>query len=256
MPGQGKRSTQDRNRRRKMAQQMKRLAEQHRGVPDAASIQEASTIEPANGDRVTPTRSELPVPSAMANRNKKKGFLKEMASMQGTKTVFGDDAQGSSTPLKQLEHGPDESHIAPGISTSLSSRSQTRVIPPSEKVLPSNVFVTHVEYERKGWTPRQRKSDNRRSHNSQRSLAQNEPVAGDEEEGEQRGENDLVGLNLDQSLGTAEPEGVVGQSENEWAVAESHFDSLPPLLPSSIVVAGNIVAWKVSSASANTQTPC
>jgi hypothetical protein len=54
------------------------------------------------GDITTFTTSELPVPKSMANRNKKKGFMKEMQNAQGTKIVFGSDAQASSTPVADV----------------------------------------------------------------------------------------------------------------------------------------------------------
>lgn len=90
----------------------------------------------------------LPVPLEMANGNKKKGFLKEMLAVQGTKTVF---QEVSSQPAR-TEPAREEEQETPFPSTALNltpppptARATRRaaLVPPSEqKNLPPNLFVT------------------------------------------------------------------------------------------------------------------
>jgi hypothetical protein len=92
-PGQGKASTKDRNARRKIAKAMRKAAAATGDVviPAIHRTQANGSNVPVVNGTTTLTTSALPVPKAMANRNKKKGFLKEMMAVQGTKTVFDDD---------------------------------------------------------------------------------------------------------------------------------------------------------------------
>ena len=88
----------------------------------------------------------------MANRNKKKGFMKEMKEIRGSKTVFDREASDSLTSLPEgLEkargtygHNDQLGNTDMGLHTDPEAH-----LPPSEREsLPGNVFVTSKEYRR------------------------------------------------------------------------------------------------------------
>jgi hypothetical protein len=204
------------------------------------------------------TNSELPVPKSMANRNKKKGFLREMTSVQGTKTVFGDDTQASSTPIKnmrRIQATEDRSIVTvdSSITTSKGDAAystpnrqpvSSRVVPPSEMDLPSNVFVTHQVYDRHGWAPRGRRG---------RGQQDESVVMGDEATGEQVEEGhpvDVPGIStgalVDSTLAVnGEEEQAVVDDAGVWEEAESGFDTLAPVTGLHLLRKGIKLAWKV-----------
>ena len=212
----------------------------------------ATTREKHNGETITDTQSELPVPKAMANRNKKKGFLKEMANIQGKKTVFGTEAQGSSIPLQRPTTPTADSTPAATPNRSV-AWTQSRVIPPSElEILPSNVFVTHVEYQRHGWTPRNRNSRQRQTEvvnaSSNRVGASAETDGEGNMDEEQLLNDDSVALdNGEQSttLPTKETLPSDGAEEDIWTNADTRFDSLTAPMTGSTSGLGTVLAWKV-----------
>lgn len=199
-------------------------------------------------DITTPTQSSLPVPKAMANRNKKKGFLQEMSSRNGTKTVFGDDAQGSSTPFGEQSHAPiiEPSVPVPNADTpSQPARQRERAVPPSEQDLPSNVFVTHVVYQRKGWTPRGRKGAKVPAEggaNGDLNANGVEQTEGEESILEEE-QHSVI-----QPQTEAEPvaDSTEGQTDI-WTAVESGFDALPLVSRAALPIEGAKIAWKVSN---------
>lgn len=225
------------------------MAERTRG-PDRTVGNSATTLNgQAGGNSVTNTQLESPVPT-LANQNKKKGSLKELQNIQGTKTIFGIDAQASSTPLKDLKSSTAKSTPNPTPSRS-STWAQSRVIPPSElEVLPSNVFVTHVEYQRNGWTPRQRNQRGVQKALIDTSTVVDVDAGVDETEDmdEEAFLNDSMAVNEAETnhvqlLEDAQTSDDV--NEDIWTVAESRFDTLPPLKAGSMPCEGTVLAWKV-----------
>jgi hypothetical protein len=203
----------------------------------------------AGGDVTSFTTSELPVPKSMANRNKKKGFMKEMLNAQGTKIVYGTDAQASSTPVADVPIIVDDSTVLTPQPTGTST-TQRRVLPPSEMDLPSNVFVTHQVYDRRGWTPRGRAARHR---------AEAAAVEEDEEE-EMEMEMDVeeeVVEEPKQSIPVVPvdlPNGAVDlfspakgfmDDDNMWTKAEERFDELPLIDLQSLPAKESIIVWKV-----------
>ncbi|ORX33533.1 hypothetical protein BD324DRAFT_277955 [Kockovaella imperatae] len=129
-------------------------------VPDASLVQSVPSTSMVLSSRApdalnAPSSGSTKLPNA--NRNKKRGFFKEMESLRGVRTTFDDDQGGSSSfvgtrdsapsePIQTHEAFiPDGTILAPKSTPSSSSRRYIR--PPSEMVdLPSNVIVTSVEY--------------------------------------------------------------------------------------------------------------
>lgn len=247
---------------------MKKQTERNGGPDTESTREDGRSVDPVsttavngenngilNIDTTTSTRSELPVPKAMANRNKKKGFLREMANVQGTKTVFGEDAQGSSTPLKNVNPSIVEStpNATPNRSTTWA---QSRVIPPSElEVLPSNVFVTHVEYQRNGWTPRQRNQRGGQDalvDTSSNYVDGNAGIEESEEMDEEALFNDSMAVDAveisprEESVSISAP--AIRNIDNDtdvWTTAETRFDNLSSLTAGSFPSEGAVLAWKV-----------
>ena len=205
------------------------------------------------GDITTFTTSELPVPKSMANRNKKRGFMKEMQNAQGTKTVFGSDAQASSTPVANvpIEDVNDTTVLTP--QPTGTSTMQRRVLPPSEMDLPSNVFVSHQVYDRRGWTPRGRAA----RHRAEADAAEEEEEDQEEEEMEMEMDAEeeeeeptkpipFVPVNLPNgSQDLFSP--MKGHSDHDdmWTKAEEQFDELPIIDLQSVPAKESVIAWKV-----------
>lgn len=145
----------------------------------------------------TETRQDIDVPAAVLNRNKKKGFLKDMASLQRVRTTFGpnesividpDTSMDTSMPIldpRDAEKGAavdsssflvalDGGFEPNGTSTSNGETSGRRrqrggrrstggfrgnhVVPPSERDVPSNVFVTSQVFSAPRWDSGKRHS--------------------------------------------------------------------------------------------------
>ena len=208
------------------------------------------------GDVTTFTSSELPVPKSMANRNKKRGFMKEMNNVQGTKTVFGSDAQASSTPIADVpikDANDSTTYLTPQLTGP--STTTRRVLPPSEMDLPNNVFVTHQVYDRRGWTPRGRAARHRAE-----ALVQEEQ---DEEEEEQEMEMDVdeeeevirgdpvstgpSGL-LNGAVDIFSPAKGYNDEDGMWTKAEERFDELLTVNRHSKPAKESVIAWKVRQA--------
>jgi hypothetical protein len=197
---------------------------------------EAPEQEPVSTskDIVSYTQSELPVPKFMANRNKKKGFMKEMNNAQGTKIVFGDDAEARSTPVGEqarLAEGQEESISV--LTPQHTGAFTKRVLPPSEMDLPSNVFVTHQVYDRRGWTPKARGG-----------RRQAEVVVEEEDEIAPKIPTVLPNGGTDVFTAIVTPVGV-DDGDDWWSRAENRFDELPVVDTVSRPAKDTIIAWKV-----------
>ena len=165
----------------------------------------------------------------MANRNKKKGFLKEMMGVRGSKTVFNEEGGGRVQILEVAGNaggdkvGEEEGH------SRLEKGAGRRALPPSVRQgLPSNVFVTSREFTRP--LNAERRSD----------LDRRDRGAAAEEvwEGNSDGEQGLL------------PNGHgVDKVVRMWERAERGFDALETLTSvntsTASLIEGALVAWKV-----------
>lgn len=202
----------------------------------------------------TPTNPGLQMPKEMANRNKRKGFFREMNALQGTRTVFSDQAAeapaavGAAGPVVNGEHEGHGGHgghgdgtpkrvkqlALDGVHTPLTSPLTTtpittprttvlpRIVPPSEKVLPSNVFVTSREFER----VRAPSAVNGYAN----AVDREEVEAGETEEDQARVQEE--------------------DDEAMWTRVEQSWDRLPAFISGELsnFKEGTLIAWKVSRA--------
>jgi hypothetical protein len=183
------------------------------------------------------TTPGLPLPREMANRNKRKGFLKEMVWMRGTRTVFGAGQEElgrqdmsmevdlSPRPDKNAANGMNGWNGVETIKDVSAARStparKAHVIPPSEmRRLPSNVFVTSQEFER----------------------ARMPEVANGPEADVQGGQ--VGGFALGREGLEVED---AGGGDQLWMRAEEGYDTFHDLTTEKLaaLVEGAIVAWKV-----------
>jgi hypothetical protein len=232
---------------KKQAEEESLKAQQQESIPTPAD-------EPSQGqgpDVISLTRSELPVPKFMANRNKKKGFMKEMSNVQGTKIVFGETVLPLSEPTQVGLGSEVEVQAALGqLPVLLTPQKEPitavprRVLPPSEMDLPSNVFVTHQVYDRRGWQPKGKAAKRRAK------VVEEEVEADDEDEDENEQEEEKVKEN-EQPLPTTPNqvhEEALGDTigyEDMWTKAENRFEDLPIINKSSLPAKESIIAWKV-----------
>ena len=255
-PGQGKAATHERNQRRRRARQLKKHTEE-----------EISTIPPTppiNGDdrallneisTTTFTNPGLPVP-AMSNRNKKKGFLKEMMTVRGTKTVFGQGEMLNGRENLPVDAGEEDAIHTPSKpngyinrvgNSSSNKRKFVRVIAPSQlEVIPNNVFVSSMEFS----IPR-RRADGRRETNSDHASCNDEEMS---RQGAKEGNLLMGAMTVDQTATMPNGYGggeIVDASQEDllWIKVGVAFDALEDLTPAllSQMEQGTLLAWKVRS---------
>jgi hypothetical protein len=222
------------------------------GKDETGPVQQSSAQEFAGGDITTFTTSELPVPKSMANRNKKRGFMKEMQNAQGTKIVFGSDAQASSTPVADVPiDNINETTVLTPQPTG-TSMTQRRVLPPSEMDLPSNVFVSHQVYDRRGWTPRGRAARHRAEaaaaveEEEEEEMEMEMDVEEEEEEPKQPIPMSAVPVDLPNgAVDLFSPAKGCSDDDNMWTKAEERFDELPIVDLQALPAKESIIAWKV-----------
>ncbi|KAJ1302316.1 hypothetical protein OPQ81_001133 [Rhizoctonia solani] len=146
-PGQGKPSTKNRNARR-------RELRKHLAAGTAFSLHTSRTATPATTPTAAPVvepvittqvKANTPIAAAKnANKNKRKGFDKDMAEAMATKITYG-----TPTPAAVSVESPCrvDSPAAPSAQNK-SRYTHYHVVPPSQlKNLPSNVIVTSVDVE-------------------------------------------------------------------------------------------------------------
>jgi hypothetical protein len=220
------------------------------GKDETGPEQQSSIQQLAGGDITTFTTSELPVPKSMANKNKKRGFMKEMQNAQGTKIVFGSDAQASSTPVSDVPiKDIDDTTVLTPQPTGISI-TQRRVLPPSEMDLPSNVFVSHQVYDRRGWTPRSRAARHRAEaaavEEEEEEEMEMEMDVEEEEEPKHPIPTPAVPVDLPNGgVDLFSPEKGYSDDDNMWTKAEERFDELPMIDLQSLPAKESIIAWKV-----------
>ncbi|KDN35497.1 hypothetical protein RSAG8_11535, partial [Rhizoctonia solani AG-8 WAC10335] len=147
-PGQGKPSTKNRNARRRALR--KHVAAGTVMSPRATPTLTRATTTPAPAPAVesviaTQVKASTPIaPAKNANKNKRKGFDKDMAGAVATKITYGTPAPAS------VSVEPPARTSSPAVPTAQAKSRYTHyhVLPPSQlKDLPSNVIVTSVDVE-------------------------------------------------------------------------------------------------------------
>lgn len=224
-------------------------------VGDALGDQSSTSVLAGQVSTTTTTTPLLPLPNkmnGMANRNKKRGFLKHMAGVKGSKTVFEAAANGvgSVEPTEQeaIVDGvgavePNDKVTMTGIDGGIHSIEPAtpsryqRVVPPSEQDLPSNVFVTHVEYPRAN-----------RGRPNGRAVVEDTLEDENAEEGDEEEEEEEVVQEDSPTFEEEQSNQVLSnpKAEDIWHQAERDFNLLPPLSAGNIPAEGSIIAWRVS----------
>ncbi|CAE6381091.1 unnamed protein product [Rhizoctonia solani] len=146
-PGEGKTTTKSRNARRRALRkhQAAGTAFSPRTTPAPTSTTATFTPAPA-GDSITATKTQVNAPIAPAkhaNKNKRKGFDRDMAESVATRIIYGTPAPSASVERPAPVDTPAESTVQ-----TKSRYTHYHVVPPSErKDLPANVIVTSVDVE-------------------------------------------------------------------------------------------------------------
>jgi hypothetical protein len=238
-PGQGKPSTHNRNRRRRLL----RAALRHpSSLPDANPSLQAN--EPYNElDHVSPTQppsntAAQSLPSySLRNKNKRRGFKLAMASLTPKRIDFKDSnvvlslsTSAHPQPRESFSQGPtigmtllDDTSSIPEpqslptsndpIKKTVKPRVTAELVPPSRrKDLPANIIVTMVNVESDMW-------------------------------------NNADDVMLAEPPETAPPDAILqSDSSIDWSVLVSRWNHLEPLDASTLAI-GDVVAWQVSSSS-------
>ncbi|CAE6500533.1 unnamed protein product [Rhizoctonia solani] len=145
-PGQGKSSTKNRNARRRALR--KHVTAGTAFSPQATPTPASATTTPAPAIEslvATQVKASTPIaPAKSANKNKRKGFDKDMADAVATRITYGTPAPA---PISVEPLARTDSPTIP-IGTIKSRYTHYHVVPPSQlKDLPSNVIVSSVDVE-------------------------------------------------------------------------------------------------------------
>ena len=211
----------------------------------------------------TTTPSIVSTTTGMANRNKKKGFLKEMSGTQGMKTVFNTpsstaDAIQLAPTSRTLPATQTPSHFAikdvgTGVSGQSSSVNGTprgsrpnRIISPSEiDSLPENVFVSSMEFQAPPRNNRGRQSDTNGFQAYQYQYQENHEEISAEQTSK------VVETTQDEPVSAAPVESASQSKPDESLLrtkVEIAFDAFEDLSRASIktLPQGALIAWRVS----------
>lgn len=288
-PGRGTAETHDRNIRRRRARQLKKLAAQG-NLPDSAASETPTApniVNDAEQDTTSEARPDYPVPN-MVNKNKKKGFMKEMLPQKGMKTIFAQGVEVASAPIPEapaasssvfgLSQEPDVIPRGPGLETTSggkknedrinqqlhrkdTQRKWQKIIPPSElDDLPPNVFVTSMTFEAPRRDQRPRKPQNNGYDDvSMWDVAMDAAVHGPSGAEEQE---DEPAADLAEAMRSeTEPVPAVARVAEEvtpaidpelvWAKVEVALEVLDNLTASALetLESDSVIAWRVSYAS-------
>ncbi|KAF8627314.1 hypothetical protein AX15_004434 [Amanita polypyramis BW_CC] len=283
-PGYGKPSTKSRNRRRRLKKMYEREtkdAEQAppKGISDtnviplgrgasesglqlpkapdmeAPEAERQNATEPLAGSQSAPSQnwdasvpeggSEAPsgeiMMGTLRNKNKKKNFRRTMVAPATRKIVFDDSGNAQSA--------------VPAASTKTGVNASSRVVPPSELAaqgrLPSNMFVTSVEF---GRSAKKKKKKKKRDTCEEEEQVDNELQAsgmyegtyddrlpyGDEEDAQ--GENDTAIIED-------------SQPQFDWEAAEAGWERFPPIQVLEQLRTGVLVCWQGLAINPQTFTP-
>lgn len=283
-PGHGKPQTRNRNARRRLARQHKKLDQDRDANISAAGIDfkqnssvQASSSQFNEGTTIF-TTPELPIPRDMSNRNKKKGFLREMAEIRGKKTVFHADTDGVSPPLPDIASRADQSpgsafpfagsghsqshqnlsqrdwtldgmlygdafdgdNRRPSFSTSTPQRPLHNICPSESTNLPDNIFVTRTEFG-DSWYGKSNLGCGNGHRSDEKNVANQHWEEAEEEEEEFAGEYGTEGEAHD---------GIETMAIGKvfWQSTEKNYDSLKLLdeVNFAQLRVGSILAHKVS----------
>lgn len=285
-PGHGKPQTRNRNARRRLARQHKKLDQDRDANVSTTGIdfKQDSTVQASssqfNEGTTTFTTPELPIPRDMSNRNKRRGFLREMAEIKGKKTVFHADIDGVSPPLPDIAARADQSpgsafpfagseshsqsqqnlsqrdwtldgmfygdavdgdnHRRPSFSTSTPQRPLRNICPSELTSLPDNIFVTRTEFG-DSWYGKSNLGCGNGHRSDEKNVANQHWEETEEEEEEFAGEYGTEGEAHD---GTE----TMAMGKVFWQSTEKNYDSLKLLdgVTLAQLRVGSILARKVS----------
>ncbi|KAL1408178.1 hypothetical protein Q8F55_004983 [Vanrija albida] len=324
-PGEGKSATHERNARRRKARQARKLAEEGGDCAAPAAVVADALPEGGLSTTATPVTPLLPVPRVMANRNKKRGFLKDAGT--GLRTVFGGEeaAEAAETVVENAEASASTSAAAPApaaltaapapsastsapapapapaapvpapATTPAPSLPATPVrvtqplhprapfLPPSERPLPTNVFVSSKQFpfvkdqQRKGRDARASKPQANGHSGGERELPYDVPYDfsqglpyGDAEGDEGRpappawakpakpaanGSASVPGRAPIPSILSPSPAPDASPNTALWDRVDAAFDSLPLYRASATLAPGTLVAWREVAIDFTTFTP-
>ncbi|KAG8996502.1 hypothetical protein FRB90_012706 [Tulasnella sp. 427] len=258
-PGQGKPSTQDRNRRRRIARKHRLSGSPQKAAnpPEASKVDqtaattsfEFTALSPAPVIQAVPVQmhQEPLMMMSLKNSNKRKGYKERLNGSSGpTKLVFSSN--------DTLSHP----HIVPAENTSRpSAKSKVlHVTPPSElPALPSNIFVTSVDVEADIWGSKKNGNKNAKKNLNNDTASSWVVSHSTKSTTEPYYQDDVV-------LDYGEPEGVdlqrhpssLNPPQIDWNLIESAFDQFPALSP-DILLPGAVVAWQGLGIDPSTLTP-
>lgn len=228
-PGHGKFVTHSRNLRRRKKKLYDRLAlptQAESSNPNDIPIPTQRPVEPrlvsVGGPAAVRNTESTPVMMAsLSNKNKRRGFKQAMASARPPKIIFAQDGiEEEATGIAVPEVPPltFASTADSSILTAATSTTFPRLIPPSQKKLPSNVFVTSIDVE-------------------------------DRTRFETKVESNYVGLDKveDQPANSAALiyDSVPPENAVDFNEIQRKWDTLQPLKGPQQVPAGMLIAWKV-----------
>lgn len=324
-PGHGKASTHERNARRRKARKARLAAEEaEAGGADTKPGAAPAPAAPEATASATPVTPLLPVPRVMANRNKKRGFLKDMQA--GMRTVFDDeeeaqaqteDAAASSSDSSSSSsesEAPSPAKAPAPVPTSAPTQTakatptptvppptapapslpatpirvtqplhpqRAKFAPPSERAVPTNVFVSSKQFpfvkdqQRKGQDARRGGKQQVNGHGGgggqqrERELPYDVPYDFSqglpyEEEEEapasppawaRKGSRsrDASTPSVPQASTAAEPEPEADTAL--WDRVDAAFDTLPEYRASTKLAPGTVIAWREVAIDFTTFTP-
>ncbi|KAG8934354.1 hypothetical protein FRC01_003602 [Tulasnella sp. 417] len=265
-PGQGKASTRDRNRRRRLARKY-RSTSAH-GLPavpihtqNAPSLGRPDTPNTFTFTAPLPAPLAQPVPIQMPqeplmmmslkNSNKRKGYKERLTGSSGpTKLVFRDPHE-SRPPDVPLES--DAQGLSPPASRTSRRPKVSRLIPPSETAdLPANIFVTSIDVEADLW------EQSPGSKRAKKAVSNREKANSTRSDHGRTGNKEISGYAVqceeDVSLNYGDPEdaGIHKQIPHpqppkvDWDAIESEFRSFPQIDVATLS-AGAVIVWQVGS---------
>lgn len=220
-------------------------------APGAPPVRPEETAPRNTSEKVT----EMSIlPRDISNRNKRKGFLKDVGGMSRTRTVF-DDTDEDSGSSKQIANGTNGMNGTNGPSVESQGRisRSSRIVPPSEihgEALPSNVFVSSASFPFVN-RPTTYHHDRPESHVA-RDVGDGEAVAEDRTE---KADQILATETQPVQVGGAVENASVENSRDEssdtgaiWTKVDRDFFSLP-FLATDVAFGlpeGALVTWQVS----------
>jgi len=238
-PGQGKKSTRDRNQRRRANRKSAKETETATRLPHEALATTAG-VTPVTKLSSASVPLAIAVPKAMANKNKRKGFRQAMDGVTGTKTVYSDVLEDTSMTIEPMEIELDRRGSSPALAaptqdlgtipakSTRPSRAPDNIIrlpplPPSRMTsLASNIIITSQWFQ----TP-SRQEDMKQLRRESKRLSDYPPAVESAP---------LIGLNV-QTIPMADWDTLTSIHKKSERLGQDGFTALSP---------GIILAWEVS----------